>query len=447
MADNPESAGPSEGSQPNPVTSFLATTMMTGGHVPLREPVPSTSQAPVRNTPRSPTVPESSPTNRHQYLAVIESQQEMISRQHETNNSQRQEMETQRKMFDEERALWQAMKAELNSKILRLEAELRRSSCTSPVNGASPADVALSEQSGGLWTPTRSTNGTRRSSLGAVPAWNLRLGHPPTREVSGAFPGGFSIAPGTSSTSGRLASIDENTQNAENEPLRLEDGIVIPQDVDPTLKDAGHTPMARRSMSMSTGVGGADTSGDGGSTPKAGEDRLPLDPQKAEQKLPRQPSERQDSYFGSFAAPADNLADEQQQWTKVETPDDQPLEGPLGLTNSPDNERNKSFLGELDRKLSNMNLRDTAGNSQPPKPSPPSGSSSGRAKQMRNADGTTSDVPESEPPLRIKKSDGSTVEAAETAQPLRIKKSQNFGSALGRGEEVDYGKGFPGRQP
>ena len=208
--------------------------------------------------------------------------------------------------------------------------------------------------------------------------------------------------------------------------------LTLSKDIDPTLKDAGHTPMARGSISMFTTIDDGP-SGDNSSTPKAELERPPLEPRTTNQERPKQPSERQDSYFGSLVAPAD-YSTEDSIGPQVETPDqDLSLEGPLGLTNTPDNERNKVFLGELDKKLSNVNLRGSAASHSEasttlsPTSTAPSAQTNPtdtqQQKELQNIDGSPCEVPEAEP-------------------PLRFKKSLNFGSVLGEGcaERGDYGK-------
>ena len=221
------------------------------------------------------------------------------------------------------------------------------------------------------------------------------------------------------------------------------------QPVDPTLKDAGHTPMARWSLNMSTNTDGKDKGGDGNSSPKTTGRQLLEEEQQTVQRPVRQPSEQEDSYFGSTAAPVDMNEGNPPLDLDTAIPDDPPLTGPLGLTNSPTSERNVFILSEIDKKL-NVTLGETAGNSQRSQTSSPSARNFAKAKQMpqnQNADGTIFEDPESEPQLRIKKNKAGDTsdEAVEPDRPLRIKQSQNFASALGQGKEVDYGKGFPGR--
>ena len=435
MSDNPEPAGLPGTHEPRSSSAFGPPTVSPSGRVPLRQNVPSSSQIPTQGSAWSPALMHAPPLPGEQLKTLLDSQREMIRRQEFSSCSLRQEMEAQRNMFEDERALWLSREADLQKRILEVEALLRRS-CS-----ASPANTALSEQSGGLWTPIRSGDGTRRSSLSAAPPYP-RSNIAPSKANWGAFPGGAIVK---SVTPGRLANVRESIQMVGKRPLRpADDTFTLPKDLDPNLKDAGHTPMARRSLNMTTGVDGTGADGDASSTPKAGDD-----PQEESWASARQPREHQDSYFGSYLASVDRRADESSQNAEPDTPEDPQLEGPLGLTNSPENERNRTFLGELDKKLSQVNLTEAAGNSQPPRtpPSPiPSFHEFVGTKQMRNADGTTSDVPESEPPLRMKQREGSTAEEGEPEQPLRIKRSQNFGSALGQGGEVDYGRGFSGRQ-
>lgn len=221
------------------------------------------------------------------------------------------------------------------------------------------------------------------------------------------------------------------------------------QPVDLTLKDAGHTPMARWSLNMSANTDGKDTGGDGNFSPKTKATHLVEEEQAAVQRPVRQPSEQEDGYFGFATAPVDVNEGKPPPDLDTTIPDDPPLTGPLGLTNSPTSERNVFILSEIDKKLK-VTLGETAGNSQRSPTFSPSARNFAKAKQMQqnqNADGTIFEDPESEPQLRIKKSRAGDTndETVEPDRPLRIKQSQNFGSALGQGKEVDYGKGFPGR--
>ena len=207
----------------------------------------------------------------------------------------------------------------------------------------------------------------------------------------------------------------------------------IMEEFDPTLQDAGHTPkpLGRTGgpIIIDGGAGDVDES-----TPKV---KLP----PASQEPIRQPSERQDSYFGSIFAPADVVIGNPLVLPQDQTPDrDTPLKGDLGLTDSPDNERNKAILCELNKKLSHVALTEAAGNMKSSSSSSPYGDPSKPShgpvdSPLRNVD----------EPLR--NVDGSPCEVPEPEPPLRLKKSTNFGSAFGKGEEVDYGKGFPKQRP
>ena len=510
MAGMSERSGYSEDRKPVRPNDFGAPTMLPGGRVPLQERVPSTSQVPAQLGLQPPMAREASPRYEYQFFAIIESQQGLIDSQRRTMEAQRQEIDCQRQLIDDEKALWQKKEADLIERIAQLEARLHQvshcgSATSQPEGSTSEQKAGLWTPS-----TSNDGSGTvsRQSSTGEAPVWNPRPAQQPTRVFSEAFAGESRDSRGALNSSRHNTNVDENIKNndqispgsefdvpgsllsqrlrqkssipghliskdydgimfkpprsstSESEPVvtvqpddpnsqraysprsppqispkaqRPFRNVLIPKDVDPTLKDAGHTPMARGSLSMLTSMDGSASTDDSGSTPKAELERPSLEPHMSKQEIPKQPSERQESYFGSFVAPADIAADKRDVEPRVETPEqDQALEGPLGLTNTPDSERNKIFLGELNRKLSNVNLREPTDYSESPTISPPPAApsqpdSSDLEKDLQNVDGSPCEVPEPEP-------------------PLRIKKSMNFGSALGQGGEVDYGKGFSRRE-
>ena len=511
MAASSGVAGSFEDQQLAPTINLETPTTMPSGHVPLQQRVASTSQVPAQLGLRRPMGHEASPRHEQQFNAIINSQQGLIDSQRRTMESQWKEMDCLRQLFDDEKALWQKREADLVRRVTHLESLLHRSSHSSPTASIPEAAMLEQNGGLWTPTTSNDGSKTvsRQSSTSGAPVWNPRPDHQPTRVFPEAPTRGSSAQTSAPKPSGHNATVDENTNNSEGKSSRKGadalgsllsqnlrhrpsipghliskdyDGIMFkparmpsgdtepvmtrqcgsssspgnrspssisqtsprsqtplrdlpgPKDIDPTLKDAGHTPMARGSLSMLTSMDGGASGGDSGSTPKAELERPPLEPHATMREVPKQPSERQDSYFGSFVAPADFSAEEEDVRPQVETPDqDLPLEGPLGLTNTPDNERNKVFLGELDKKLSNVNLRGIAGHYDSPTLSPTSAATSQpntseQKNEPQNVDGSPCEVPEPEP-------------------PLRFKKSINFGSALGQGGEVDYGKGFSRREP
>ena len=198
--------------------------------------------------------------------------------------------------------------------------------------------------------------------------------------------------------------------------------IPLPQHLDPYLKDAGHTPLARHTQALTSLDGSGENSG--GSTPTQPEiERPPLEPTATREQGPKMPTENKDSYF---PPPPEASAGEPEQNTGLESIDEDPaLEGPLGLTNDPENERNKGFMKELDKKLSSVNLREaaaaddsTSSTLSPPSTSQlssmlrPTGQQEGKQTEKQSGDDQSFEQPEAEP-------------------KLRLKSSMNFGTAFG----------------
>lgn len=163
-------------------------------------------------------------------------------------------------------------------------------------------------------------------------------------------------------------------------------GLGVPEDQ--YTRDAGHTPLARRTYFNTDGT--SSTRSSDSTTPIQPElERPPLEPQPTRVRIP---SERSDSYF-----PATEDADSNA---------DPALIGPLGLTN--DKSEDSSFLNELDSRLK-------AAMSESP-------AVAGASESDASKDDDEKDFvqPEAEP-------------------KLRIKRSMNFGSAFGASQ---CGKGL-----
>jgi len=165
-------------------------------------------------------------------------------------------------------------------------------------------------------------------------------------------------------------------------PIQLPlSGLRVPGD--PYTKDAGHTPLARRTFFNGDGASSTHSS-DPTTAVQPETERPPLEPQPSRVRLP---SERSDSYF---PAAEDTPSDV-----------DPVLLGPLGLTN--DKSDDKQFLNELDSKLE-------AAASQSLEPAAVAG-----ASESGSSEG----------------GDEKEFEPAEHEPKLRIKRSMNFGSAFG----------------
>lgn len=361
-------------------------------------------------------------------------------------------MERQRQVHEEERALWHTERKELHEKIAELEGSLRRYQAISSSQVLSPIGRNESQEIASFWG-LLSTDGSRTTSASFTGDEVWRGTKPdvlPTRTFS-------DVSNQSARPDSRLPSIAEDTtSNARREssrdstglrPLKHKpsingvhvdknlDGInfksgglppdivkeamtpqsISPQSPSPTrespctlpmrllkprapedlyTKDAGHTPLPRRTYFNNDNA--SDTS-----TPKQSDEqpeveRPPLEPRNTSVKLP---SERSDSYF---PAPPDPSEEE-----------DPELKAPLGLRNNEGNDNR--FLVELDSKLLQAARSDT---SESPSVAGASDSHDGN---------TVNDEREND------------FEQSEHEPKLRIKMSMNFGSAFG---SKDCGKGF-----
>lgn len=353
-------------------------------------------------------------------------------------------MERQRKVHSEERDLWHIERKELEEKIVKLEVSLRRYQAISSSQATSPIEKSGSAANSSFWSlwGAEGSRGTSTSSTGDEVWRGPKTDVQPTRT--------FSANSTQTHRSDRLPSIAENAhtrnrkessehstdkQGAPHKPsingadidknldgITFKTGglapgvvknIMTPQSPSPVhaspskvspgtiplpsnkleapedilTRDAGHTPLARRSYSNYDGPGSADAE-----TPTQPElERPPLEPHTTAVKLP---SERSDSYFPPVPEEPEPAGNE-----------DPELKGPLGLTN--DASADNKFLSALDSKL------EQAAKSSPDNLDSPAvaGASSNTTTDQ---DGGDDDVPEFDHEPR-----------------LRIKRSINFGSAFG----------------
>ena len=378
---------------------------------PLQPPVKSASQIPASSTRASISSQVASARYVQQYRTLLD---------------------RQRLAFDEERALWNIERTELHERIVQLEATVRRyhgsssSQLSSPTNSnGSASSIKWSLPGMGdpipsigdeFWRgaggksdaqPTRtflesSTPSTRVgerlpsiaedaiaqrskrsfSNGSHVEAAVPKLGMPSAHTNPNID--GITFKSGGTAPAVVKDLIALQSPSLKPSPSRLSPGFIpllsnqLGEPHDPYTKDAGHTPLARRS----SGVSGAASSEP--CTPVQPEmERLPLEPRSSVAKIP---SERSNSYF-------------------PEVPDideDPELQIPLALNN--DAAENKSFLDELDSKLE-------VAKSESLEPT---------IVHDLEKDEAAENQPEQEP-------------------RLRIKRSMNFGSQLGSSAR---GKGF-----
>lgn len=374
-------------------------------------------------------------------------------------------MEHQRQIFDEERALWDTERTELHEKIAQLEGSLRRyqaissSQVSSPIhksNGTSQSDSSFwsflgkdvsnhtSATSTGdeIWRgpkpdvqPTRTfsdptTQSTKPGARDRLPsiAEDTTCGR---KDSSDSQPGFHKPSVSGAELDKNLDGINFKSSTLSPVPFKK---VMTPQSpsprisspsrlsprtielpssnlearLDPYTRDAGHTPLARRTYFDADGT---SNEGDGATPTQPEVERPPLEPHVS---FAKRPSERSDSYFPvaeeSPQAEEDNSRDggdkscdekDNSSEGKDESRDEDPeLKGPLGLDNS-QAEDNK-FLNELDSKLLQAS-RSAAF-------SPPSVGLD--SEDHRDNGGKDFEEPEQEP-------------------KLRIKRSMNFGSAFG----------------
>ena len=356
-------------------------------------------------------------------------------------------MERQRKVHSEERDLWHIERKELEEKIVKLEVSLQRYRAISSSQATSPIEKSDPAVNSSFWSllSTEGSRGTSTSGTGDEVWRGPKIDFQPTRTFSGN-----STLPHKSGD--RLPSIAENahTRNRKESsehstdkqgashkpsingadidknldginfkasglapgvvknimtpqspspgpasPSKVSPGTIVlpsnaleaPEDI--LIKDAGHTPLVRRSYfnndgPSSTGTADADTP----TQPEL--ERPPLEPHTTAVKLP---SERSDSYFPPVPHEPEPTGNE-----------DPELKGPLGLTN--DFSADSKFLSALDSKLEQA--AKASDNLESP--------------AVAGASNTTSEQGRDHVP---------GFEQLDHEPRLRIKKSMNFGSAFG----------------
>ncbi len=373
-------------------------------------------------------------------------------------------MEHQRQTFDEERSLWNTERTELHEKIAQLEGSLRRDQVSSsqmsyPINNSN----STSQSNSNFWNllSKDGSNHTSATTTGDEIWRGPKLDVQPTRTFSdptthSTKPGDLDRLPSIAedTTCGRKdssdmqpnlrkpsvsgAEIDKNLDginfksstlspvSAKNvmtpqspsprtsSPSCLSPGTIqlpsskLEAPPDPYTKDAGHTPLARRTY---FDADGATSEGDGATPTQPEIERPPFEPHVS---FAKAPSERSDSYFP--AAEEESRVEKEEFRDGGEKPRDQKdrppdeedrsrdedpeLKGPLGLDSSKGED--EQFLSELDSKL----LQATRSKAF----STPSVSS--ERESSSDKDGRDFEQPEHEP-------------------KLRIKRSMNFGSAFG----------------
>lgn len=368
-------------------------------------------------------------------------------------------MEHQRQTFDEERSLWNTERTELHEKIAQLEGSLRRYQAVSSSQVLSPLDNSNSgpQSNGSFWSllikdGSSHTSGTTTgdeiwrgpkpdaqpartfsdpttqfskpadrhqlpsiaedATCGRKDSPDMQVGfHKPSasgaktdKNLDGINFKSSTLSPGLAkkvmtpqSPSSRTTSPSRlSPETIELPPSKLEASL------DLYTKDAGHTPLARRTYFSADGASIEEI----GATPTQPEiERPSLEPHVSFAKLP---SERSNSYFPvpeeEFRDENDNSQDEENnsfQGAEDKSRDEDPeLKAPLGLDNGKDED--KHFLNELDSKLLQA-ARSEAFNS--------SGIGSDNESSL-DKNGKDFEQPEHEP-------------------KLRIKRSMNFGSAFG----------------
>lgn len=293
-------------------------------------------------------------------------------------------MEHQREVHNEERALWYTERMELQEKIAELQGSLRRYQAIASSQVSSPIGLNGSKENGSFWN-LLSTDGSRQTSASTTgdEIWRgSKTDVQPTRtfsDVSNHSARPDSRLPSIAEHSRRASFRDSSSQNtlkhkpsinglptdknldginfkSSGLPAETVKDIMTPPSISPKspspaclspdimamppvklgapenlyTKDAGHTPLARRTYFNNDGASEIATPIQENEQPEV--ERPPLEPCTTCVKLP---SERSDSYF---PAPPDPPEDQ-----------DPELNGPLGLTNNQGNDNR--FLNELNNKL------------------------------------------------------------------------------------------------
>lgn len=350
-------------------------------------------------------------------------------------------MDRQREAFDSERVLWQTERTELQQKILRLEASLRRyqaissSQVVSPIEKSGTASGTAGVHNNADDVPRQTTAGDEfwRGSGGKSDArptrtfsessnWPLKVGDrlPSIDEapITGTPKGSFALNPAIAGDGYKIAvpNIDDKNLDGINfkqstRVASISMSLMTPQSpsplqplspanlspkanpvpsflvapFDPYTKDAGHTPLARKSQ---YDLDGSAISSDLATPTQPEVEKPPLEPRVS---LARPPSERAESYFPLLDEKNGDIA----------------LKEPLGLKNS--NREDRNFLQELDSKLLQ------AASAKPQK------------SRTANKENLAEEV--LPPPF----------DQPEPEPKLRIKRSMNFGSQFGA---APCGKGF-----
>ena len=365
-------------------------------------------------------------------------------------------MEHQRQIFDEERALWNTERMGLYERIAQLEASLRRyqSIPSSQVSSPIKDGTGASQNNRSLWDlPSKDGSSHIGSTATGHEIWRgPKPDVQPTRTFSDPTahllkPGDRSHLPSIAedATCGRKDTqqnlrqpnmsspkTDKNFDGINfkaatvpakkvmtplslspltSSPSRLSPGAIelpfsrLEAPLDPYTKDAGHTPLARRTHFDADGASSADN----GATPTLPEiDRPPLEPYASFVKMP---SERSESYFpvveDQSVLGKENPQDQKDEFQdgKDESRDEDPeLKGPLGLDNTKDGD--ERFLQELNSKLL-------------------------QAAKSGAFDPPDADTDTRQSPAKKKEEEGEEFEQPEHEPKLRIKRSMNFGSAFG----------------
>lgn len=368
-------------------------------------------------------------------------------------------IEHQRQTFDQERALWNIERMELHEKITRLEEILSRYHAKPSSQVSSPTRKSnTAPQSNNSFQSFLSTDGSSHTSTSTTGHEIWRGSKPdvqPTRTFSDptiqtAKPGDRSrlpsiaedttcgrkdpsdIQPGLRKSSVPGAEIDKNLDGINFKSKTLSPvpikNIMTPQSPSPRTsspsrlspktiqlpsfdleapldlytKDAGHTPLARRTY---INADGPSSDGNGATPTQPETDRPPLEPHVS---FARLPSERSDSYFPEVEDEAwdekDNSVDEKQKPRDGEDKsrdEDLELKGPLMLDSS-EGENNSFYRGLFSKLTQVADELEASG-------SPDVGSNEETSPDKVEED---FEQPEHEP-------------------KLRIKRSMNFGSAFG----------------
>ena len=320
-------------------------------------------------------------------------------------------MEHQRQVFDEERALWYTERTELHKKITELQRSLHRYQAVSssvitiedefwrgPKPDAQPTRIfseptAQSTQPrnrGQLPSTTEDTTCGRKDSGDIQPEFQKRSapGSEKDKNLDGII---FKYSTLSPLPAMKIMTPQSPSPRSTSPRTTQAPSSMLEAPSDPYIKDAGHTPPARRTYFNTDDDAASDGEDDGATPTQPKVERPPFEPHSSFVKLP---SERSETYFPIAEDESQDKKDESRGGEDQSRDEDPELKGPLGLDKDYGEDKNKQFLNELDSRLQEAASSEAL-----------STPSVGLEKDIvPHKDETDFEQPEDEPKLRMKQS-------------------------------------------